>query len=239
VLPSGAEVVVLADRAYDIPPFIDRLRAVGWHWIIRCKAGGTMRVRDHQGNEHEIRLLVRHQLQPGGRWKLRGTLFKDAGWRDASIVGLWATREDEPLVVISDLPARWELLSWYGRRSWTESAFRTDKRRGWQWEACQVQGVAHHQCLLLGMAWASVLTLLAGVEEATARLARPVHHRHFTRPQHARHSLFSLGLARIRRWLYHHAPPPTWQLTEFVERSWNEQWLAHQAWHVVFSPVRP
>jgi hypothetical protein len=239
LLPVEADVVLLADRAYDIPPLIDRLTALGWHWIIRCKAKGSLRVYDQRGREQGIGTLLQQQLAPGRRWKMRGLLFKDAGWREASIVGYWAPREDEPLVVISDLAPRWELLRLYQRRFWTEPAFRSDKRKGWQWESCQVQGVAHHARLLLAMAWASVLTLLAGVAAAADRLARPVQHRAFTRPQHARQSLFALGLARIRSWLYQHSMLLTWHLTDFPDRSWNDQWLAHQSHQILSAPVRP
>jgi hypothetical protein len=239
LLPPDAPVVLLADRAYDIPPFIDRVTALGWHWIIRCKAKGSVRVYDQRGAEQTLSRLVPQHLSPGRRWKMRGLLFKDAGWREASIVGLWTSGEDEPLVVISDLDPRWDLLHTYERRSWTEPAFRSDKRRGWQWEDCQVQGVAHHARLLLAMAWASVLTVLAGVAAAADTLARPVRHRHFTQPQHARHSLFSLGLLRIRSWLYHHTAPLIWRLTDFPDRSWNDQWLAHQSRQIQSAPVRP
>lgn len=225
LLPPDAAVVILADRAYDIPAFID--------------AKGSVRVYDQRGHEQAMGQLVQQRLRPGSRWKMEGLLFKDAGWRQASLVGLWASRDDEPLVVLSDLPPRWELLAWYSRRFWTEPAFRTDKRRGWQWEDSQVQGSAHHEHLLVAMAWATMLTLLAGVEEAADRLARSVRRRHFTRPQHARHSLFSLGLARVRHWLYRQAAPVTWRLTRFLDRSWNDQWLAHQRWQLIFSPVRP
>jgi hypothetical protein len=239
LLPADLPVVMLADRAYDIPPFIDRIDALGWEWIIRCKAKGSLHVYDQQGSEQELAALVMRHLARGRRWKMRGLLFKDAGWREASIVGIWSTREDEPLVVISNLAARWELLSIYGRRFWTEPCFRNTKRKGWQWEACQVQGIGHHERLMLAMAWASVLTLLAGMEAATARLQRRVRHRHFTAPQHARQSVFALGLARIHCWLYQQTPPTTWHLTDFRDRSWNDQWLAHQRWQLIFSPVRP
>jgi hypothetical protein len=37
-----------------------------------------------------------------------------------------------------------------------------------------------------------------------------------------------LGLARTRRWLYQHATRPTWRLTDFLDRRWNDQWLMHQ-----------
>lgn len=37
VLPAGLEIVVMADRAYDIPAFLDRGAGHGWHWVVRVK----------------------------------------------------------------------------------------------------------------------------------------------------------------------------------------------------------
>lgn len=151
-LPVGLEVVVVADRAYDTPPFVDRITERGWHWIVRGKAKGTLRCRDHQDREWSLAALLRQRLRRGGRWKARGSIFKDAGWRPASVVAVWAASSTEPLVVLTDLPCRWDVLPTYQRRFWTEPGFRNDKRRGWQWEQSQVQGVPHHQRLLLAIA---------------------------------------------------------------------------------------
>jgi hypothetical protein len=41
VVPSLLKVTVLADRAYDVPNFVDRLNARGWHWTVRYKANGA------------------------------------------------------------------------------------------------------------------------------------------------------------------------------------------------------
>ncbi|MDP9373109.1 MAG: transposase, partial [Chloroflexota bacterium] len=172
LLPAGVEVVVVADRAYDIPAFVDRLAAYGWHWVVRCKANGTMRFRDRPGREHAIRDLVRRHLPcPGRRWKGRGQVFKDAGWRDASVVAVWGAGQKEPLVALTDLPARWAVLRLYQRRFWIEPGFRNDKTRGWQWEDSQVRGVAHHERLLLALAWASLVLRCLGAQEAEVRLA--------------------------------------------------------------------
>ena len=190
---------------------------------------------------------MRQQVrQPGQRWKARGAVFKDAGWYAASVVAAWAAGAAEPVVVLPDLPPRWSVLRHYDRRFWTEPGFRNDKRKGWQWEASQVQGVDHHAVLLLGMAWASLVTLCLGVEEACARLAaaaaRPVAMRpRLGRPRHARESVFTLGLGQLRAWLYRTWHRPLrWRLPEVDSASWSDRWHQQQAQRLIFSlPVRP
>ena len=151
LVPAGLEVVVVADRAYAIPPFIDRLRAYGWHWVLRLTTTGSHRWCDRHGREHALRDVLARQLgQPGQRWHARGCLFKDAGWRRVELVAMWAAGQKEALVVITDLGERWGVLALYQRRFWCEPGFRNDKRKGWQWEASQVKGVAHHERLLVG-----------------------------------------------------------------------------------------
>ncbi len=249
LVPAGLEVIVVADRAYDIPAFVDRIAGYGWHWVVRCKTGSSRRWRDYQGREWALRALVaRHLPGPGRRWKARGQVFKAAGWRDASVVGVWAPGQKEALVVLSDLPAQWAVLRLYGRRFWIESGFRTDKRKGWQWEDSQVQGVAHHERLLLAMAWASLVTLCLGVQEAQRRVdalaERPIRVRAGRpspgRPQHARESLFTLGLRQVRQWLSQAwAGAFPWGLADLDTESWTAQWQFHQAYRLIFQTVRP
>lgn len=249
LLPPGVAVVVTADRAFDIPPFVDRIAARGWHWAVRLKANGSVRFRDYRGREQRLSELVRRRVgAPGRRWKARGQVFKDAGWRAASVVALWAPGEAEPLVVLTDQPPRWEVLRCYGRRFWIEPGFRADKAKGWRWEDCQVRGLAHQERLLLAMAWASLLVLLLGLGRAgallrdqDARAARRAAAGHPpAKPQPARESLFTLGLRAVRRSLYGHADPPLhWRLTHLDAPAWNDRWYQHQAFHFLFGqPVR-
>ncbi len=245
LLPSGVEVVVVADRAYAIPPFIDRLHAYGWHWVVRLTTTGSHRFCAQRGREHALREVVQRQVgHPGQRWRTRGQLFKDAGWRAVGLVGVWGLGAKEPLVVITDLPPQWPVLRLYDRRFWIEAGFRSDKRKGWQWEASQVQGVPHHERLVLAMAWASVVVLCVGVAEAQARLAglaaRRVGQSGTGRPRHARESVFTLGLRAVRRWLYHttrRAMP--WRLPQLEALSWERRWHQAQSLRFMFSPVRP
>jgi hypothetical protein len=245
LLPPGLVVTVLADRAYGIPPFLDRCQAYGWHWVLRLTTTGSHRFCDVRGVEHALRDLgQRHLGQPGRRWRSRGRLFKDAGWRAVGLVGLWGRGAKEPLVVITDWPPTWSVVRQYERRFWIEPGFRSDKRKGWQWEASQVQGVAHHERLLVALAWASLVVLCIGVEEAQQRLAaaqaRPWRKR-LRQVRHARESVFTLGLRALQRWLVgteRHAW--RWWLPALDAPSWERQWYHWQAMRLVNPlPVRP
>jgi hypothetical protein len=247
IVPTDLAAVVVADRAYDVPAFVDRVAAHGWHWVVRAKAKSAMRFCDQHGREHALADVLRRRLRRGGRWKARGAVFKGAGWRQASIVALWTPTAKEPAVTLSDLPCSWHTLALYDRRFWTEPGFRNSKSRGWRWEQSQVQGTAHHACLLLAMAWASLLALLAGQDEAarreTALAQRPLRapgRTHPAKPQHPRQSLFTLGLQALRRWLHEHLPqPPTWRLAHLTDPSWHQHWLARQGQRLLFGTVRP
>lgn len=246
LLPPGVDVVVVADRAYDIAPFVDRLRARGWHWVIRAKAASALRFRDDRGREHALRDLVRQRLGgPGSRWRTRGQVFKKAGWRGASVVGVWAPGTQERLVVLTDLRPRWAVLRLYDRRFWIEPGFRADKTHGWEWESSHVQGVEHHARLLLAMAWASLLMLALGVTEAQRRLSGLAHRRSRGRrpgrPRHARQSIFTLGLRAVGPWLYGVARRAwPWHLPDLAAPSWLERWHQAQALRLIFGQtVRP
>lgn len=236
-IPGGLAVIVVADRAYDVPNFIDRVRGQGWHWVVRTKTRAQTRVRDGRGHEHALAALVREHLGQAGReWRLRAAVFKEAGWRQASIVGVWEAGEREPLVVLSDLDPELVLIEVYARRFWIEAGFRADKSGGWEWEQSQVTEVAHHERLLLGMAWASLVALCLGVVEAEdtlERLAARVR-RYPQRPapkrwEHARASLFTLGkeaaLRRVQRVIQDSLP---WWLPQVSATSWTVEWQAAQ-----------
>jgi len=244
LLPPDYPLRMTADRAFDIPAFIDRLTVRGWHYVIRVKAGSDLRVQDHQGHEHALAEVVAHHLPAAGtRWKQAGRLFKGAGWRAVSLLGEWAPGQEAPLVVVTDQRPRWALLAVYGQRYWIEPGFRNDKTAGWQWEASRVQGVGHHQRLLLAMAWASLLVLTLGAQVAQERLTRLAHRRfrrgHLGQPRPPRESLFTLGLRRALRYLDRtRSLHLTWRLPHPTAPSWFSQWRMAQSYRYIFQTVR-
>lgn len=248
IVPAGLDVIVTADRAFDVARFVERLTARGWHWVIRLKAEGAHRFLDHQGREHALKALIhRHVSAPGQRWKARGRIFKGAGWCDASVVAVWAPGAKERLVVITDLPPRWEVLKHYDRRFWIECGFRTDKSSGWNWEANRVADLDRQRRLLVAMAWATLLVLCLGLAEARTSLATataPSSHRSSRRfppnPQPARESLFSLGLRIARRWLSRSSLPSfLWLLSHLDAPSWASQWRQVHSHRLLFPQTVP
>jgi hypothetical protein len=244
-LPADRPVVVLADRAYAVANLIDRLTARGWSWAIRITTTGRHRFRPVGQDEGGLADLVAARLpRPGRRFRCWGTFAKKAGWRPAHLVGLWGVGQADPLVIVTDRPQAWATIHLYERRFWIEPGFRLDKRKGWDWEACQVRDVAHHTVLLLALAWATVVVLCLGAVHAERALVRLRHragrHRPRTR-EHARQSLASLGRAAVRSWLY--CPPDTplrWTLPDRNDPSWNERWIGEQIHDFLFAPpVRP
>lgn len=254
LLPPGAEVVVVGDRAFAVPALLDRLAARGWHWVLRLTTTGSHRFCPDGGTELALSTAVqRHLGRPGTRWRTRGELFKDAGWRAVGLVGVWAVGSKESLVVITDLPPTWAVLRLYDRRlgcphGAIEPGFRNDKSRGWQWERSQVRGVAHHRVLLVALAWATLVALCLGAGEAAGqvrRLAqRPARWRagrwRCAKPQPARESLFTLGLGQARHWLYGTTRRAwRWRLPDLDAPSWTAEWRLHQALRFIFgTPVR-
>lgn len=228
ILPAHLHVVLLADRAYDVPPLLDRLTALGWDWILRCKARSKMVWRDETGQQQPLRAVVAaHLRRPGDRLRLPGETFKKAGWRPVQLLGEWGHGYAEPLVVLTNLPPCWTVLSRYARRFWIEAGFRQDKSYGWHWEQSQGRDPVRQERLLLAVAWATVLVLSLGAAQATRAvatfLARPTR----PKPSHPRDSLFQLGLDQFRAWMYGTVRGSLpWHLPQLSHPSWCAQWLA-------------
>lgn len=232
---------VLADRAYDVPPVIDRLTASGWDWIIRVKARSTLVWRGADGSEQPLRTLVSAALSgPGTRLRASGQSFKKAGWRAVQLVGEWAHGYAEPLVVLTRLPARWSVLSRYARRFWIEAAFRQDKSAGWEWQHSQLRDPRHQERLLLALAWVTTLILSLGAHEAPAALVQAGRRGMPTAPRHPRDRLCTLGLAGFRARLYGtQRGPLRWRLPRLGAPSWCADWLARQQPHPQAQSVLP
>lgn len=224
VLPQGARVVVVADRAFGCPVFTDPLTERGWDWVVRVQ--GQTRWRDHQGQIQPLRQLV---CATGERWKGRGHLFKEAGWREVSAVVLWGRTHREPLLLASSLPACWDVIAIYKQRAAIEALFRDWKSTGWQWEASQVTDLAHQERLLLGLAFATLLTLLLGTQAAAQERQAPM--RRTTRRSWAgAHSLFRQGREAFWQRLWRNDRTAIrWDLEGFDSPIWSAEYRAHHA----------
>lgn len=224
VLPSAAPVVVVADAAFGCPAFTDLVTVHGWDWAVRVQ--GQTRWKDQQGRE----ALIRDQVtQRGERWKGRGQVFKKAAWRTASIVALWGRHHTRPLLVVSSLPLHWDLLALYRQRAAIEALFRDWKTMGWQWEASQVRDLAHQEHLLLGLAFATLITLVLGTQAADAERARPSRG-HRRQSWRGRQSLFTVGREALWQRLWHNDRTSIrWELVDLDGANWSAEQRAQHA----------
>jgi len=229
VLPDGVPVVLIGDRAFGNPAFLDRVTQRGWDWLVRIQHQTCF--RDAQGACWAMNQILQ---QRGQRWKGRGWLFKKAGWRPASVVAYWSQRHKEPLLLASSLPAQWELIDLYRKRGAIEALFRDRKSAGWHWEASQVRDLDHHERLLVGMALATLFVLCLGNQRANELVAQPARPRR-SRPWHAKDSLFRLGLDTLDAHLWQtNQTPITWSLSAFDAPGWQEEYTQRQTDAYVF-----
>lgn len=218
LLPTGLRITVMGDRAFGCPAFTDLVTAHGWDYLVRVQ--GQTRLRTADGTEIPLRDLL---TQPGQRQCLRGSVFKKQGWRAASVVAYWRTTCRDPLLLVSSLPAHWNLVNEYRLRSAIEALFRDWKTSGWQWEASQVRNAAHQEVLVLVLALTTVITLCLGEELAQEILAQPEQQGQ-RRPWFARDSLFRLGRIRLWQRIWRGDQRPiTWELTAVDAPTWAQE----------------
>jgi hypothetical protein len=177
-----AHVLVLADRGYGVPTFLDLLRALGWQWLVRVQ--GQTRLRLPDGTERSLRALA---PAPGTTWigaTVRDTtgdttgdtttllmVFKKAGWRHVQVVALWAVGQEEPWLLVTSLdasPTRWRD---YAVRWAIERLFLSWKSHGWALERCGVTAPPRLARLLVGYCLATWWLLAAALPGAQVHLA--------------------------------------------------------------------
>ena len=85
--------------------FTDMITAYGWHYVVRVQRQTLC--KNKKGVERQIVSLVKTS---GRRVKMSGKVFKKYNWCNASVVVFWGKRYEEPLCIVSDLPASWSLI---------------------------------------------------------------------------------------------------------------------------------
>lgn len=225
VLPPNLQVIVIGDRAFGVPPFVDLVLKQGWDWLARLQKQTCFVRQDSCKQLSEI-------LPSVGFYRAYGELFKKAGWRKASLVCKWKRKYKGAMFLGSSLPLTWDLIALYRKRALIECLFRDWKSSGWQWESSQVQDFYHHKRQILMMAIATLLALCRGQEQALILLNESSSHRR-TRPFEAKKSLFQMGLQGIRTSLYQSSKPPSqWVLYISSEQNnWSEE-LHHYRAHI-------
>ena len=224
VIPKAMTVLVLADRGLRSPRLWQVCRQHGWHLLLRL-CNGTY-VRPQGGAMVRASTLVR---APGQAWVGKSVVFKDPKTRqEGTLIVLWATAEEEPWVLLSDLSPQEVGVCWYGLRMWIELGFRAIKSLGWQWQRTRRTDPERVERHWLVLALATLWTLAVGTRMEDAQLVgkkAEALHAPLERAilevrthNYKRHcSLFRFGLMRLQKLFLR-------------GRLWCRLWLMPTAW---------
>ncbi len=225
LLPVNIPIIWLADRAFGSPAFTDLVTARKWHYVVRVVK--TTRCQTVKGVCRPVSMLT---PKPGYRAKMRGKAFKKRGWRPVSVVAYWGKGYKTPLCLVSDLPPDYRVIHIYARRYPIEALFRDYKSYGWHWEQGQVKDHKHMECLLVGMALATWVTIMAGTQVAEEYLFIPSTGNRRTVPWIGKFSLFHHGLQRLSKLLTGSCQIRVkWCLSHWDALNWQKQIYFHHA----------
>jgi len=195
-LPPDARVVLMTDRGLSWPALLDRCHRLGWSFLCRVQRQTRVQVADAHA-----RTIGDLAPRPGTRWRGHGRAFLKAGWRDLGLVAVWRRGDEQPWLLVTDLPPAWVRCTQYRHRMDAEESFRDDKSSGFDWDASRVRDPAHMDRLLLVLQLAALFVLAQGVF-----VLQHGHRRVLERPDRTTLSLFSLGLRWLDRARSHFVP---------------------------------
>ena len=187
----------------------------------------------------------RHFLREGGRrlparafvsrpdtaWIGIGTAFSKATVkRRCTLLAVWYVEQEEPWIILTDLPPDEVGVSWYALRFWIELGFKALKSQGWQWQKTRRTDPARISRHWFVLSVATLLTLAYGtrVEDAydrrlapgslraPPRALAPTHRSSREKPGRTV-SVIRYGIAWLRRLLHR-------------GRFWSRVWLLPEPW---------
>lgn len=225
-VPEEMMVIVLCDRGLTSPKLWGQIRAQGWHPYMRYPKSITFCA---QGGR---RLPARAFLpRPDTAWIGRGTAFSTSkAKRRCTLLAIWYAGQEEPWIILTDLPPQQADPSWYALRFWIELGFKALKSLGWKWDKTRRIDPTRISRHWLVLSVATLLTLAYGtrVEDAHDRGISPSNlrappreaepHTHLPGRAHGRIvSIIRHGIDWLRRLL-------------LTGRLWRRVWLLPEPW---------
>ena len=95
--------------------------------------------------------------------------------RRCTLLAVWYAEQEEPWIILTDLPPEAFGVSWYALRFWIELGFKAVKSLGWKWDKTRRTDPARVSRHWLVLSVATLLTLAYGtrVEDANDRRVAP------------------------------------------------------------------
>jgi hypothetical protein len=211
-------VIVLSDRGLESPRLFREIVAVGWHPLMRVKAGGTFRPTGW------VRWYTFGALVPTveRRFAATGRAYKTAELA-CTLLACWDDGYDEPWLLLTDLAVAASSPCWYAFRAWIEQGFKVIKSGALQWQHTRMTKAERAERLWLAIAVSVLwLVVIGAVVEGDARRETVGEIKHPGRSATPRrHRLFVVGWAEWLAVLVQGRGLPQGQLTP---EPWPDTW---------------
>ena len=178
-VPHDMTVIVLCDRGISSPKLRHQMRAQGWHPCMRYRKSITF-CADGGSRLPALRFVSR----PDTAWIGQGAAFgTPTAQRRCTLLVVWYDQQQEPWVILTDLPPQEVSVTWYALRFWIELGFKAVKSLGWKWDKTRRTDPARISRHWLALSVATLLALAygtracpvldTGVEDAQDRRIAP------------------------------------------------------------------
>jgi hypothetical protein len=161
-LPPGRPVVIVGDREFGNIPALRTFESLGWHFCLRFKQDTWF--FDSQGASWQARRVFPARGERR-RWTGLGVTLQRHG--PLQVVIYWHEREEEPWILVSDLPMG-QLVPVYRQRMRIEEMFSDLKERGFDLEATRLRD-PQRLTQLMGLLCLAYLWLLLAAAVALRR----------------------------------------------------------------------
>src|SRR5579859_3126135 len=204
----GLQVLVLADRGLYADWLFIAIQKCGWHPLLRINTQGNVCV--HESGQR-LTLAQLAQRCRGYYWHASVTCFPGRRALRCTLLVLHDLAQQEPWVLLTDLPTSWVSPAWYALRMWIELGFKVLNSAGFHWHNTRLSDPARASRLWLVLALACLRRdLLAPLQPAHASTVSS-----YPRLSTFKQALLSQLAALLRQlpllWQplhFHHLPPP-------------------------------
>jgi hypothetical protein len=192
---EGWQVVVLSDRGLESARLFRAITALGWHPLMRVKAGGKFRPHGWHG-WYWLRDLA---PRVGTRRAFTGQAYKGAPL-SCTLLVCWDEGHAEPWLLLTDLPPGALDPCRYAWRAWIEQGFKVAKSGGLNWQNTRMTIASRAERLFLAVAVTTLWLVAVGAEvERPERIETvgPLPDHRQERRACRRTRLFVLGLTAV------------------------------------------
>lgn len=221
--------LVLTDRGLESPELFRAIVALGWHPLMRVKAGGKFKPRGW----HKGYWMKDFAPAAGRRWAGAGLAYPTGQKLPCTLLACWEAGHAEAWLILTDLPAAAN-PAWYAFRMWIEQGFKVIKSGCWQWQHTRMEDPQRAARLWAVLAVATLWLVEVGGEAEV--LAVPALATRKPAPRHEpakgrRERLVKAGIRLVVVALIHGAALPQGRLVQqpnWAPRDWDPDHLSEE-----------